>query len=103
MAMKLAFPTEHTGDRQSQQVQTTTQATTRAVNGLPLVNGYDAEGLVFTAMQTRDIAHKLGRNVRGYVLTRATNIPAFYEAGPGDDKTIPITFVYAGTYSLRFF
>jgi hypothetical protein len=80
----------------------------RVIAQNPTLGGNLHVGLVFTAGQTQNIAHLLGRAYAGWWIARAqTNTAAFVEAalpaGATAAQVLPVTSANAGIYSLYVF
>lgn len=72
-----------------------------------LIPGNIIRGVTFTAGQTKQLAHGLGREWQGYFCVRATAITVLfdgaYEAGLRADSVIPITAYYDSTVDIYVF
>lgn len=87
---KTALKFEQTEDRQINQLQRNVQALALAVISQPWANGVASDNVTFTATQTQQINHKLGRAPVGFFpIDVQSGYGAFYRTAL-DDKTISI-------------
>jgi hypothetical protein len=90
------------------QLQTNAQRMFHILATNPIGGGNLVQGLIFTAGQTLNVQHGLGRDYIGYFCTRAQNgYPAFQEAPlPASvtrSQVLPVTAQNAGTFDLYIF
>lgn len=87
---KVAFKFEQTDDRQINQLQQNLQALAQSVTNSPWANGTQIDTVAFSAGQTQQLNHKLGRAPLGFFpIDVQGSYGAFYRTA-SDTKTISI-------------
>lgn len=80
----------------------------RVLAANPLLGANHLTGWTFTANQTQNIPHRLGRPWQGYIVCRAQVNPASfidapYPPGTNSSQLLPLTSANAGTYDFLVF
>jgi len=101
-----AFARSNTEDENIESIQNSLENTFRSIESCPLLDGHLLEGVsIATGVNTID--HKLGRPIRGWIVTRCNAglyLPSTHQDGNAHaDETLILQFSQAATADIWVF